>query len=128
MQINSYTHKRFCIWPCFCIGKPPSFVRQNTWLPLEFIKYCTLLKIYLVLGGTLDHQKTIQSERILNNNEKKKATTAAELLSDPYGEENNIKKKTRKIYKNIFHFPFMQVRISLLFSLSLKVKTFSTHL
>ena len=59
---------------------------------------------------------------------KKKATTAAELLSDPYGEENNIKKKTRKIYKNIFHFPFMQVRISLLFSLILKVKTFSTHL
>jgi len=48
---------------------------------------------------------------------KKKATTATELLSDPYGEENNIKKKKRKIYKNIFHFPFMQVRISLLFSL-----------
>ena len=80
-----------------------------------------------MLGGTLDHQKTMQSERILNNNEKK-ATTAAELLSDPYGEENNIKKKKRKIYKNIFHFPFMQVRISLLFSLILKVKTFSTHL
>ena len=81
-----------------------------------------------MLGETLDHQKTIQSERILENNEKKKATKAAQLLSDPYGEENNIKKKKRKIYKNIFHFPFMQVRISLLFSLSLKVKTFSTHL
>lgn len=80
-----------------------------------------------MLGGRLDHQKTIQSERILNNNEKK-ATTAAELLSDPHGEENNIKKKKRKIYKNIFHFPFMQVRISLLFSLIIKVETFSTHL
>ena len=91
---------------------PSTFARQNTWLPLELIKCCKKLKIYLVLGGRPDHQKTIQPERILNNNEKKKATTATELLSDPYEED--------KIKKNTFHFPFMQVRISLLWSIILK--------
>ena len=127
MQINSYTHKRFCIWPCFCSENPPLLYVKTLGYLLSLSSIVHYLKFIWCWGERSITKRQYNLKGYLTTM-KKKATTAAELLSDPYGEENNIKKKKRKIYKNIFHFPFMQVRISLLFSLILKVKTFSTHL